>query len=476
MSAETIKALRKTPIFSTLDSSSLKKIAGFFKGKTFSVDEVLFKEGTLGDTLYIIKQGAIKITRSAKEGDEETSRSLRREGDIFGESGFIDESPRPATAQATMVTKVLELCRSDFLTILNNDPLIAYQIVKVLSSRLKQSDLQQIEELKEKNEHLQRARSELQKQLRDTSSKAWSDESPAPGREQESLSRRVLSCLPYPLILEDEQGNLSLFNRAAEKQFGYKSDEVLHKPAAQLWDDASWTPQSTAVEEKLKAGDAWEGQIVAKKSDGERFACHATILDVFDDNGKSAGRLFLSSRIGESAAGEVKKEPLELRSFFEQELAVLKSHEKFQDITLTTDFGDDTPTVEANKKQLQQVLCALLDNAASALQPVSGRTKTITIEVRGTNDGRGAQIMVSDNGVGIGAENLPRLFKEPFTTKPNGAGLGLLTVGQIVKDHGGSIEAHSDQGAYTLFVIKLPAYQTQPKSTSQPEPALESPA
>jgi PAS domain S-box-containing protein len=476
MSAEIVKLLRKTPIFSTLDSSSLKKIIGFFKGRTFSADEVLFKEGTLGDTLYIIKEGAIKITRSAKEGEEETSRSLRREGDIFGESGFIDESPRPATAQATMTTKVLELCRSDFLTILNNDPLIAYQIVKVLSSRLKQSDLRQIEELKEKNEHLQRAHSELQKQLRDVNSKAWSNQSPAPSREPESLSMRVLSYLPYPLILADEQDNVSFFNRAAEKQFGYKADEMLRKPAARLWDDTSWARQSTAVEEELKDGGTWEGQIVARKSDGERFACHATILDVFDDSGKSAGRLYLSSRVEESNSCEVRKESLELKSFFEQELAVLRTHEKFRDITLTTDFSADTPTVKANKKQLQQVLCALLDNAASALQPVSGRTKTITIEVCGINDGRDAQIMISDNGVGITVENLSRLFKEPFTTKPDGAGLGLLTVGQIVKDHGGSIEAHSDQGAYTLFVIKLPAGEKRPKSAAQAEPAFKSPA
>ena len=476
MSAEIIKLLRKTPIFSTLESSSLKKITGFFKGRTFSADEVLFKEGTLGDTLYIIKEGAIKITRSAKEGEEETSRSLRREGDIFGESGFIDESPRPATAQATMITKVLELSRSDFLTILNNDPLIAYQIVKVLSSRLKQSDLRQIEELKEKNEHLQRAYSELQKQVQDTKSSAWSNLSHAPNREQESLSRRVLLYLPYPVILTDQQGNVCFFNRAAEKQFGYKGDEMLRKPAARLWDDTSWTRLSPAVDQGLKGGESWEGQIVAKKSDGERFACHATILEVFDDNGKSAGRLYLSNRVEESNACEVRKEPLELGSFFEQELSVLRTHEKFRDITLTSDFEDGTPKVKANKKQLQQVLCALLDNAASALGPISGRTKTITIEACGINDGRDVQIMISDNGVGISAENLSRLFKEPFTTKPDGAGLGLLTVGQIVKDHGGSIEAHSEEGAYTLFIIKLPAYEKRPTSVAQAEPAFKSPA
>jgi len=82
MSVEIIKLLRKTPIFSTLESSSLKKISGFFKEKTFSSGEVIFKEGTLGDVLYIIKAGAIRITQIAKEGEEETAQVLRREGDV----------------------------------------------------------------------------------------------------------------------------------------------------------------------------------------------------------------------------------------------------------------------------------------------------------------------------------------------------------------------------------------------------------
>jgi len=55
MSLDIIKLLRKTPVFSTLDSASLKKISGFFKERTHSSGELFFKEGTLGDTLFIIK-------------------------------------------------------------------------------------------------------------------------------------------------------------------------------------------------------------------------------------------------------------------------------------------------------------------------------------------------------------------------------------------------------------------------------------
>ena len=240
MSAEIIKLLRKTPIFSTLESSSLKKISGLFKEKTYSSDKVLFKEGTLGDTLFIIRQGAIKISQTAKEGKEKTSRALRREGDIFGESGFLDESPRPATAQAIKTTKVFQLSRSNFLTILNNHPQVAYQIVNVLSLRIKQSDLRVIEELKEKNEQLQQAYRDLQETVEMSKSQEWSDRSSESIKEGESFSDRLLSFVPYPVICTKKDDIISFFNKSAEKEFGYKSEEMIGKPVTILWNDDSY--------------------------------------------------------------------------------------------------------------------------------------------------------------------------------------------------------------------------------------------
>lgn len=549
MSVEIIKLLRKTPIFSTLESSSLKKISGFFKEKSYSSGETLFKEGTLGDTLYIIKQGTIKISQVAKEGEEEISRALRREGDIFGESGFLDESPRPATAQATKITKVLQLSRSDFLTILNDHPLIAYQIVKVLSSRLKQSDLRVIEELKEKNEQLQQAYRALQETVKMVKSQEWSDESSGSIGERESFSDRLLSSVPYPVVCTREDDVIFFFNKAAEKEFGYKSEEIKGKPVKILWNEASWARLSPAIQEKLRNRSMWRGEIIAKKKNGEHFLSFTAIAEILDTQGKNDGKLYISQNVTQkrrqeqeervqeelasrrqiieeiantmgrevkmlsdafetlpleldeinlskslktlthirnaldnikglisdlsaSPALEVNKEPLDLVSFFGEELLLLKSHEKFRDIIFATHFEEDTPKVKANKRQLQQLLYAILDNAASALQPVSDRTRTITIEVGGVNQKQEVQIQISDNGIGISASDLSNIFKEPFTTKRSGTGLRLLSVARIVKNHGGSIEVYSDEGSYTLFVIKLPAYEERKAFLPQAEPAL----
>ncbi len=550
MSVEIIRLLRKTPIFSTLESSSLKKISGFFKEKSYSSEDVLFKEGTLGDTLYIIKEGAIKITRTAKEGEEEITRALRREGDIFGESGFLDESARPATAQAIKITKVLQLSRSDFLTILNNHPLIAYQIVKVLSSRIKQSDLRVIEELREKNEQLQQAYSSLEKKLGTAKGEEWLDESSKPVEQEKSFSDWLLSFLPYPVIHTGEDDVISFFSKAAEKEFGYGSEEVVGKPVRILWNQASWHTLESTIQKKLKEKSTWEGEIIAKNKEGDEFLSLTLISEIFETQRKGAGKLYISQnvtqkryqeredRMNEQAAlrrhvaeqisviigkeikrlsdffetlpleldeinlsksqktidimknsienikelisgwstsswSEAPREPLNLVNFFEEELCLLKTQNKFQDIVFAASFEEGTPQVKANKWQLQQLFYAILDNSATALQSVSDRKKTITIELGGVNQKQEVQVLISDNGMGMSPANLSKVFKENFTTKPNGLGLGLLSVSRIVKNHGGQIEIHSDEGTYTLIVIKLPAYEEKSAFVPQAEPACK---
>ncbi|MGB2805169.1 MAG: cyclic nucleotide-binding domain-containing protein [Candidatus Zixiibacteriota bacterium] len=550
MSAEIIKLLRKTPIFSTFDSASLKKICGFFKEKTYSSDKTLFKEGTLGDTLFVIKEGAVKISRAAKEREEEKSRTLRREGDIFGESGFLDESPRPATAQATKATKVFQLSRSNFLTILNNHPLIAYQIVKVLSSRIKQSDLRLIDELKEKNEQLHQTYRSLQEKVGATGSQESSEESQVPTEEKENLSKRLLSSVPYPLICTGEDDLISLFSKAAEEEFGYSSEEVMGKPLNMLWANNFWSFLAEGILEELQRKGMWEGEIIAGKKNGEQFLSSVTITGLRDEQGTGGGKLYLIKNVTQNKSREedermqerlafrrttaeqianimiteikklsvafetlpleldevslgrsartmsiirtalqnmrslvsgltaspappARKEPLDLVNLIQEELLLLKSQERFRDVIFATHFHDAAPKVSGDKCQMRQMLYAILENAAHALHQAPDGIKTITIEVSGINQEQEMQVQISDNGTGIRASDLSKVFKERFTTKRDGLGLGLLWVGETVKEHGGSVEVYSDEGTYTLFVMKFPAFEETAKEEARAEPAIK---
>ena len=65
-------------------------------------------------------------------------------------------------------------------------------------------------------------------------------------------------------------------------------------------------------------------------------------------------------------------------------------------------------------------------------------------------------LRIEDTGVGIAAENLPKIFSPFFTTKEKGNGLGLAEVHQVIQAHQGLIEVESEEEKGTQFTIKIP--------------------
>jgi signal transduction histidine kinase len=110
--------------------------------------------------------------------------------------------------------------------------------------------------------------------------------------------------------------------------------------------------------------------------------------------------------------------------------------------------------VRGHAGQINQVFMNLLTNAAQAL---GGRDNaTITIETGGDADA--VEVKIGDNGPGIPAEVLPRIWDPFFTTKDvgEGTGLGLSIVHELVERHGGTIECATTLGEGTTFTVKLP--------------------
>ena len=91
-----------------------------------------------------------------------------------------------------------------------------------------------------------------------------------------------------------------------------------------------------------------------------------------------------------------------------------------------------------------------------------GKDKRLTMQVRAAN-GR-VQIAVMDNGVGIPAENMTRIFNHGFTTREKGHGFGLHSAALAAREMGGTLNAHSDgPGQGATFILELPL---QPESVS----------
>jgi PAS domain S-box-containing protein len=124
---------------------------------------------------------------------------------------------------------------------------------------------------------------------------------------------------------------------------------------------------------------------------------------------------------------------------------------------LTLDLPRDPVAIDGDATRLEQIVANLLNNAAK-YTPAPGR-----IAVRGEHGGGWIAIHVSDNGMGIAPELLPRVFdifaqgEQSLAHSRGGLGLGLSLVRRLVELHGGSIEARSDgPGRGSEFVVSLP--------------------
>lgn len=129
---------------------------------------------------------------------------------------------------------------------------------------------------------------------------------------------------------------------------------------------------------------------------------------------------------------------------------------------LEKSFGP-VPPVWANEARLGQVVLNLVVNAIQALPETGDKAKQrVTVRTSTTADGLAA-IEVADNGVGIPPELSSRIFEPFFTTKPAGVGtgLGLFICRQIVEEHGGSIDVHSEPGVGTTFRVLLPPARSE---------------
>jgi two-component system NtrC family sensor kinase len=124
-------------------------------------------------------------------------------------------------------------------------------------------------------------------------------------------------------------------------------------------------------------------------------------------------------------------------------------------VQLEKDLHPDLPPVYCDASQIEQVLLALVMNAIEAM-PHGG-----VLAVRSSMDAAAGTVtlQVRDDGIGIPAENFPKLFEPFFTTKEgsHGSGLGLAVAKGIVERHGGHIAVTSEVGRGTTFVVTLPA-------------------
>ncbi len=135
------QALRRCPLFQTLSSAQLAKVAALAEARDLPGGAAIFKEGDAGDEMYVVTAGRVRISKMVK-GVGEEALSILEGGAYFGEMAMIDEAPRSADAIAHTPCTLAVLRRDALDQLMFVDKELAYVLlwtfVRTLSGRLRE--------------------------------------------------------------------------------------------------------------------------------------------------------------------------------------------------------------------------------------------------------------------------------------------------------------------------------------------------
>jgi PAS domain S-box-containing protein len=173
------------------------------------------------------------------------------------------------------------------------------------------------------------------------------------------------------------------------------------------------------------------------------------------------------------ARPEANLEIFDIHQFIDNELFFLRPQPRFKDIEFACRLGNDIPTVEVDRGQLQQVLFNILNNAADALSEIPPGKKRVTISTSYSKAEDMVVLTIHDNGCGMPDENYGKVFRQHFTTKKTGHGFGLLAVKRVIKSHGGRISASKGPDGGACFRIDLPRRLKEKEARSREKKVQE---
>ena len=135
----TLEALRSVPLFASLDDNAARELRNLLSEKNVSRNTRLFRQGDMGDAMYLIESGRVRISIRDHDKKDLVLAELAQ-GDFFGEMSLIDGRQRSADAHVIEDSRLAILSRQAFLLFVRSNPDIALEMLSALSDRLRRTD------------------------------------------------------------------------------------------------------------------------------------------------------------------------------------------------------------------------------------------------------------------------------------------------------------------------------------------------
>jgi signal transduction histidine kinase len=460
-----VEEFRQIPTLADLTDRDLEWLADHSEVLTAEPGDILIRENTLADSMFIYLEGEMDGRRESLGPDSPVY--TMRTGQISGLLPFSRMTHYTITARAVTHLRVARIHKDCFQEMLRQIPELGPRLVGILFDRVR--EVTKLDQSREKLASLGKLSAGLAHELNNPAaagSRAASSLADAFERHQEAATR-----LDLENITAEVRARLRTIEALArEKQLTAAPQTPLElndrQESLRAWFDMhkiedGWKFAPTLAEagmgpEKLdRLSTYFTGPVLAAAL--ARITATLDITRLISDIQHSTGRISeLVSAIKEySFMDEAPRQEVDIAKGIESTLIIL-SHKLKRGITIIRNYDPDLPRIDSFGSELNQVWTNIIDNAADAME---GKGE---LRIRTAREGDEVLVEFGDNGCGIPSEIQTRIFDPFFTTKPmgEGTGLGLDTVYRIVRKHRGNVSFVSRPGE-TCFRVRLPIRNTR---------------
>jgi CRP-like cAMP-binding protein len=138
-----LESLTGSALFRDMEPGEISILSGIFVERKMAEGATVFLENMPGESLFLVKQGTVQISRMIAEGEEKTLVILGPE-DVFGEMAVLDGAPRSATARVAEDAQLLGIKKADFEVLCENHPKLGLKlmrnIIRVFSQRIRENN------------------------------------------------------------------------------------------------------------------------------------------------------------------------------------------------------------------------------------------------------------------------------------------------------------------------------------------------
>jgi signal transduction histidine kinase len=451
--------LRKIPLFADLSEEDLEQLYQMAETVSVPAGELVLQEGDQGDSLFVVLSGELEVTK--RQGSQDVLLALYKPGQFFGEMALLEQAPRSASVRTLQESRLLVVSQVAFQTLLSCSPSAPMKILHTVTSRLRSTESALIQN--EKMAALGTLAAGLAHELNNPA--AAVRRSAAQLRdalaERDSLTARL-----HSLATDEHQKEPlgTLQQEVAQRKITAPPDDPLARcdleDGLQEWLEDRGVDEAWELAPVLVAS-GWDRDELERLA--ERFS-PTQLPFVVRWLGASSSVYGLLEEVGQSAEAlsEIVK-AVKTYSYLDQapiqEVDVVESLENTlvllrpritAGISITRDYAEDMPRIEAYGSELNQVWTNLIDNAIDAIAGQGVLTlRAFTAESAVTVD-------IIDDGPGIPKEIQPRIFEPFYTTKDPGVGTGLglhTAYNIIVNKHRGQLQVASRAGETRLRVV-----------------------